>query len=241
MGNQAQVFSLISLCVIVLCFCIWHLRTLHGHAIRLIWLFFGIGCHVSFLILVFAREIGAIDSNGSFNGPLGHVLDVCMKLFMDINGDFLLALGIVSMLIVPQLIAYVLSGLSRNAGPVLFVGPAIDFLVWFVVKSFITIAGLLSVVLGAAIWYHWLGPRNTEFVLTCLSVIVLTTTCAFVVIVIRLLGGELLELITASCPRVIVRWARRIHWYASGGASSPVRRQSMENQTLMQKLDSERS
>jgi hypothetical protein len=207
--------TLISLCLLILAFSIWHLRTLHGQAIRLIWLFYGIGFHASLLLLVLGTKTGAIDGNGSFSGPFGRFLDLAMKAILDINIDVLAAIGIISMLIVPQVIAYVFSGISGNASSVLFVGPAIDFLVWFVAKSFITMAGLVSVALGAAIWYRWFGTRNTQFVLASLSIIALTTASAFIVIVTRLLGGELLELIRANCPRTIRRGLHRIHSYAS--------------------------
>lgn len=215
MESTTQMLTLISLCLLILAFSIWHLRTRHGQAIRLIWLFYGIGFHASFLLLVLGIKTGAIDGNGSFSGPLGHFLDLAMKAILDINSDVFAAIGIVSMLIVPQVIAYVLSAISGNAVSVLFVGTAIDFLIWFVAKSFITIAGLASVALAAAIWYHWFGTGNFKFVLASLTIIALTTSGAFIVVMTRYLGGELLELIRAICPHVIARRLQRIHSYAS--------------------------
>lgn len=119
--------------------------------VRVIWYLFSLTATLTLMIAWWATGAGAIDATGSFRGKAGDLLMTLLKSTLDIETAIKLYAAGVALVVVPQLLSWVLSGLFGCASAPMFIGPALRFLFWSIVKSFVVIAGVLF----AATAYGW--------------------------------------------------------------------------------------
>lgn len=148
LDNQFGVNQVMSILVIsvVLIFLILGavslIRKQHGAEVRVVWYFFslsvvavaGIACH--------AISVGAIDEGGNFHGKYGEFIMGALNFMLDLKGGIFWVTGAVVLFLLPQLLSYVLSGISGCASAPLFISGSFDFLVWGYLKAFVTCAGI---------------------------------------------------------------------------------------------------
>lgn len=119
------------------------LKKSHGRDIRIVWYFFSLSTVVTFLVAIWAIKEGAINTDGNFQGSYGPTLQALLSFMLDLKTDFFILGTIVSIIIIPQLITYLLSGISGSASSPLFIDSSKDIFVWGAIKSFAICAGII--------------------------------------------------------------------------------------------------
>jgi hypothetical protein len=101
--------------------------------------------------------VGAIDADGVFQGNLGAAINTFLKFMLDLDTDLKVFSSIVAMILLPQIASYLLSGLFGCASAPIFVGGAIRFFVWSIVKSFVVAAGIILSIALYGYFNNWNG------------------------------------------------------------------------------------
>lgn len=119
-----------------------------GTDVRVVWYFFSLAVVATSITAAWASSIGAIDDKGVFQGEHGAAVNVLLKFMTDLDADLKIFFSILAIVLLPQIASYVLSGIFGCASAPIFVGGAIRFFIWGLVKSFVVAAGIvLSVAL----------------------------------------------------------------------------------------------
>lgn len=166
--NQIFLAVLIGFCVIGLIWFIKYTNILlsrsHSSDVRIVWYLFSLSLVVSLGVSIWALNYGALDSAGKYQGNAGMILKKLVDLVMDIEADFIVFGGIVAIVVLPQFLAYILSGLSGSATSPRFVKGSTIFFVWSIVKSLAVAAGVVVAFDLVAIWMSW---ADLKFAVSC--------------------------------------------------------------------------
>lgn len=115
------VFLLDIFMLIVGTFLITRVRNKYSSYVYVIIYAFSVGIVISLLVLGWAYETGAIDKQGQYIGRSEQLIKMIVEFSTDINSELVILESLLVVLIVPQIIAYILSrifGCSLN--PALF-------------------------------------------------------------------------------------------------------------------------
>jgi len=121
---------------------IWKLRKTHAHHIYVIWLFFSF-FFVLFAVLFAVAEVNNVQLEDVFGEDAKKVFTVVLKWLRDGEGEVKLVLVMVGLIILPQWLTYVLSGLSGSASPPFFVSQVTDIAIWSLVKFSAALGGIV--------------------------------------------------------------------------------------------------
>lgn len=141
-------------CLFVSWYSTKQLRQRHGGDIRVVWYFFSLSSVATFGIAWWAVSKGALNQN-EFVGSFGESLKWILEFMLDLNTDLIVLLAIVSIITLPQLISYVLSGLSGCAATPFLIEGSLSFLIWGLVKSFAVCGGIIFSLAGFGMWQGW--------------------------------------------------------------------------------------
>lgn len=128
-----------------------------GSSIRIVAYVLSFTLVLSLIIAVFASQVGAIAPDGEFRGEIGHKIEFCLKLSLDLNTDSAIFGSLFSVAVIPQLISYFLSGLFGCASSPIFIGLAFRILLWSFVKALVTASGVLYTILFYGMLCGWDG------------------------------------------------------------------------------------
>lgn len=107
---------------------------------------------------LWASSIGALDGAGVFQGRWGSLVNRLLIFMLDLETDIKVFLAILAIFVIPQITSYLLSGLFGCAAAPIFVGRAVSFFVWSVVKSITVASGIVFTVAlygWASGWTSW--------------------------------------------------------------------------------------
>lgn len=172
-------------------------RRLGGMAdgsVRTLWYFFSLAFYATTLTGWLASVTGAIDSHGHAHGEAGAFIFRVVEVMLDLNTDALVMAALASLVVVPQLLSYLLSGLSGHASNAIFVQSTIRLLIWGIAKSFAVASGILTSIalLGLSIgWTYFDAIGATQYLFTGTLAIAL----AFATILGYLHADELVDLL----------------------------------------------
>lgn len=147
----------------------------HGSDIRVIWYFFALATTLSFILAHWASSYGAIDSKGTFQGASGEVLSFLLTASLDLHSSIVFCFVVVAILLVPQFISYVLSGLAGCASSPILVGSSIWIVAWGLIKSLAVASGVSLVIPLYAHLNQWSGSTDQQaFGMALLSLMLLS-------------------------------------------------------------------
>lgn len=118
----------------------------HGADIRVVWYLFSLSLVVTSGIALWAVSSGLIDAHGKFIGYSGAILEKLFHIMLDLNTDIYILISVVSVVVIPQLLNYFLSGLSGCAANPLFIKKSLEFLIWGYIKSLMVASGIVFAV-----------------------------------------------------------------------------------------------
>jgi hypothetical protein len=122
---------------------IWKLRKTHAHHIYVIWLFFSF-FFVLFSFLFVAAAQSDVQLEEVFGEEAKKLFVIVLDWLHDGKGEIKLVLIMVSLIVLPQWLTYVLGGLSGSASPPVFVSQIANLAVWSLVKFSAALAGIVA-------------------------------------------------------------------------------------------------
>jgi hypothetical protein len=149
--------------------------------VRIICYLISLASLATYIGMKWAQTADAIDSKGTFQGQLGAAINSILKFLLDLNSDVYVFGSILALFVVPQFLSYILAGLFGCASAPILVGRAVSFFVWALVKSFVTVAGILFTITVygyANSWKGWdlrgmVGASSLSFTLLLVAIFVL--------------------------------------------------------------------
>lgn len=166
------------ICLFVSGYSTIQLRRNHSADIRVVWYFVSLSFVVTLGIAWWALDNGALSHDGSFQGSLGETLKKLLSFMLDLNTDLKILVAIVSLITLPQLFSYVLSGLSGCATAPLLIEGSLSFLIWGLVKSFAVCAGIIFSFAFFGMWQGWYTLRSGAFAMIYTSLVMVMLSFA---------------------------------------------------------------
>ncbi len=117
------------------------LRTKHGRDIRIIWYFFSLAAVVTYFIAMWGMSKGALTAQGRFVGDIGDAISQLMQIIFDLETDVIVMSTLIGVVILPQFLMYILSGIFGNATKPYLLDSSLRFFLWSLVKSFAVASG----------------------------------------------------------------------------------------------------
>nr|WP_181726110.1 hypothetical protein [Polaromonas sp.]QJS06442.1 hypothetical protein [Polaromonas sp.] len=114
--------------------------------VRVVWYLFSLAFVCTCIAALWASSIGALDGAGVFQGRWGDLVNKLLLFMLDLETDIKVFLVILAVFVLPQITSYLLSGLFGCAAAPIFVGRAVNFFVWSVVKSIAVASGIVFTV-----------------------------------------------------------------------------------------------
>lgn len=144
------------------------LRKRHPGDINTLWYAFSLTIVLTTEIALWAAFAGHIDHHGNPRDHVGAFIQVLLEHAIDVQSEILLFVGIAAIVLLPQFLAYLLSGLFFGvAGAPIFVNFMFTFFVWGVAKALVSLAGIIVVVLIIGALQGWAGttPDKILFIM----------------------------------------------------------------------------
>lgn len=141
----------------------------HAADIRTTWYFFFLIAIATFIAGRVCADAGLIDVKGEFQGAGGDMLNRTLKYVFALNEHLAASLGIVLLILGPQIGSYLLAGtLSGCAAPPRYSGMVVRFSLLLFAKSLVLAAGVLLGlgILGGASNWAGLSTRKIGGMLT---------------------------------------------------------------------------
>ncbi|MCG5244144.1 hypothetical protein ACIU1J_10135 [Azospirillum doebereinerae] len=133
-----------------------HLRRNHPSYVRTAWYFFSLAFYSTIMISVWAMQNGLIDRSGNTQGKEGEHLMTLLDFTMDINADFFYLSVIVSFIIVPQVISYLICAAFGCASQIVLFRRAMEFAFWSMMKTFCVVSGVFLSIMITGFIYGWI-------------------------------------------------------------------------------------
>lgn len=117
---------------------------LRPNYVRSAWYFYFLLAFMTFTIGTISERFGAIDAKGEFHGAAGEAMNKVLGFVFSLNDDVAVMSGVVGLVLGPQFLSYLFSGvLSNCAGTPRFTAPIIKFALFSLAKSIVIASGVL--------------------------------------------------------------------------------------------------
>lgn len=186
------------------------LRASHGSDIRILFYLFSLTLVISSVIGIWATNHGAINEAGSFVGEAGQTLSKLITTTLDIELSMQIILSITSIILAPQILCYLLSGIFGVASSPLFISETIGFLVWGMAKTFIVSSGIITSIAIFGIIYSW-QSFSAENIMGISVLTLFLIFLSFFTILIYRESDKLTKDIARAIPNPFIKVAKNIH------------------------------
>lgn len=177
-----------------------------SNAVSMLWYFFSLAFVLTILIKWVASANQWIDVHGAATGEIGKFILGLSEDALNIEADLFLALGIPVIVIAPQLLCYVLSGLCKCASPPRWIWATVQMFFYGMAKSFIVAGGVLSPL--AWFGYRW-GQIPTVLDLVAVETFALMLTAfAFLFLVYAGYVEDMRNIVSMS----VDKWTENPSW-----------------------------
>lgn len=182
----------------------------HQGDLNIVWYFFSLSLTATTVLTMFAIEIGAVDKAGRSQGRTGEILAGLLKIFIDLNADVAFAIALISLVLVPQILTYLLSGLFGCAKNLFFVEGSVSLFVWFVVKSLVVTSGIGIAVATFGMVNGW-PHAELMAVLTIIDICLFLMAFAFSFLSFYRDTAGWIQGMKERMPESFVAFARQVH------------------------------
>lgn len=190
------------------------LRAKHDSDIRIVWYFYALTLVVSHLIGFCAVTYGAIDSTGEFRGEAGNLINDLIIASLDINLSLSIIFGALLLILGPQFISYIFSGLLGVAASPIYISESLSFLVWGIVKTFIVVSGILTTILLFGLYLSWSYFQSSNIIAWIIHSLIFCLFSFFVLMVYRE-SEEFLSDVRNFIPNKVVELFKHVHFWCT--------------------------
>ncbi len=134
---------------------IHRVRRGHRSYIQVVSYCFSFSFIVTIFVAIWANRVGAIDAQGLYHGKFGDLISYALEFTLDLNGELVIILALWSLLILPQLLSYVISGIFGCASDLILFRQGSVVAFWILVKSFSAASGVVAAIGPIGYLYSW--------------------------------------------------------------------------------------
>ncbi len=189
-----------------------YLRRRHASSVFVLAYFLSLSCSLTLGVGLWATSEGVIRSNGAPNGVAGRWILSALKATMDLSDEFGLFLAASGAAIVPQLLAYIISGLAGCADRLWKINDTIGLLSWSFAKSFVVAGGALSMTQVYGWLQGWPGMTGS-LVIGNLLLSMMLVMYGVLIVFFRCQASEISQWVAQRIPRALHRMHRRATVY----------------------------
>jgi len=124
---------------------IYQLQARHAAAVHVVWYLFSLSTCAAAIAFYWVHSAGAIDAKGQPAGDMGRTFLRFLTFTLDLNTDLVGLTALVGLIVLPQFISYVLSGVFGCASRPRLVTYSVHFFSWGLAKSLAIASGVLLV------------------------------------------------------------------------------------------------
>lgn len=217
-----KIYALAGLATIIIValivFPTFQMRKENGSDVRKVWYLISLSCVATIVIALWAMSVGALDAHGAFRGWKGESLGELFGAMFDLGADLKIFGSIVAIIVLPQFLTYVTSGLSGNAAAPMFVDRSLSFFIWSVVKSFALCAGILGALAILGCFESW-DKWNWQSSMSMASLGGMTTGLALTLLFLYRDFEKTAEKLREQCPEPLGSKLRAVHrWFTRHSA-----------------------
>lgn len=208
-----DIFISLSWCVIGLLlsyYSIIRVRSEFPEDIRIVWYFFSLTIVISSMVGFWAVNVGAINDSGGFVGESGGFLNKLIMAAVDIKLSLTIVFAIVVLILVPQLLSYVLSGIFGIAKSPVYFFESLSFLTWSMIKTFVVTSGVLFVILIFGVCMGW-QSFDGKAVISWFVLAISFCFLSFFVLLLYRCTGEVVSDVQKFTPAFILNILGNIH------------------------------
>lgn len=186
------------------------LRKKHEGDIRIIWYFFSLTLVISHIIGFWATGNGAIDASGSFVGGAGAFIEKLITSTLNVELSLYIMAAVVALILLPQFLCYIFSGIFGVAASPIYVGESISFLIWGLIKTFIVVSGVATTILLFGYFLSW-KSFNTENIIAWTLISLAFCFFSFITLLLYREYEEMLNDIKKIIPDRLLKILARLH------------------------------
>jgi len=195
---------------IVLILAVRSLSRRHPGDVRAIWYIFSLAHVISLILFLWGFTNGAFE-NGFFVGPVGSLLERFLDETENIEFNLLLMSVVVTIIVLPQLLSYILSAVSGCASKLWLIGAVMRFLVWGLIKFFAISGGVWTTLAISDYCFEiHLGRKGMGIPYAFDSL-----AFSFSILIIYRSTERVATFVVQRCPESLKQTAQRIHIWAS--------------------------
>jgi hypothetical protein len=193
--------------IAVTCLSIYFLRKENSTKIYLIWYLFSLSLFIAFSVFAYANLAGVMSIEDMFGRKLSRIIFSIYAYSLDFGEELKLIAFVVLLVCVPQLLAYVLSGISGSSSSLVFVSRISQVAIWSMIKFLAVCSGLF---LASPLSDILTGELNTNYLYIVNSLINIASAFG-------LMAGYLrgLPLLSRAVEVESFRFISRIHAYCT--------------------------
>lgn len=120
----------------------------YGSDIRIVAYVFSLSLTICSLVLWWALSTGVVQGTNRFTGRFGPFIESLMEDSTDLHTEGYILGALLALLVIPQFLAYFLSGLYGCASAPIFLDPVFRFVFWSIVKFCAVAAGVNGIFWG---------------------------------------------------------------------------------------------
>lgn len=166
-------YCLILLWIMAILYIIWYykkeLSKKNGSDIHIIWYLFFLSATITFFIMHLAIHTGIIGDNGQAQGAYGAKFFMVFNFMTNIEEDLKILTSILAIIILPQWLSYLLCGTVGCAIKPKFVSWSFKIYIWSVIKSFVTLSGIMIVISMFLAYKGWGFTFQQAFLISAVS------------------------------------------------------------------------
>jgi hypothetical protein len=150
------------------------LRGKYATAVHVVWYLFSLSICLTYIGLRWAQRSGAVDATGIPKNEAGKALVGALNFFPDLPSEFYGLLALVTLIVAPQILSYLLSGAFGSASRPRLVAHCVSFFSWGMAKSSAVAAGVLLTLSLFGIsngWHGFDATLSTKY--TCFAAMLL--------------------------------------------------------------------
>lgn len=141
----------------------------NGSDIHIIWYLFFLSATIAFFIMNFAIHTGIIGDKGQAQGIYGAKFFMIFNFMTNIEEDLKILTSIFAIIILPQWLSYIFCGTVGCAIKPKFVSWSFKIYIWSVIKSFVTLSGIMIVISMFLAYKGWGFTFQQAFLISAVS------------------------------------------------------------------------
>ena len=181
-----------------------------SEALYRLWYLFSLVVCITIVAMALAHMIGAFDGSGEPTGKVGKLVLWVFESYADLRFELSLFFCVTFLIITPPSMTYLFTGFFGFASWELLFPETLKFLIYFLLKAFVTFSGIVFIIVPWAYFENWTKLTLSETVCTALASLSLVGYSFFIMFFYKN-GHEVVLFLMNNLPPLLLRGATSVH------------------------------